>query len=103
MGFELIAVFLSGVVCATAVAWARLRLGRLRRRRMEASLERARRELATKSREVDFLRELFDAVLGSFPRPVFITDHSRIILFANHAALALVQQPRDQVIQRLLA
>jgi two-component system, OmpR family, phosphate regulon sensor histidine kinase PhoR len=103
MGFELIAVFLCGAVCATAVAWARLRLGRLRRLRMEASLDRARTELAAKSREVAFLRELFDAVLGSFPRPVFITDHNRIILFANNAALELAQQPRDQVIHRLLA
>jgi two-component system, OmpR family, phosphate regulon sensor histidine kinase PhoR len=103
MGFELIAVFLSGAVCATAVAWARLRLGRLRRLRMEASLDRARTEMVAKSREVDLLRQLFDAVLGSFPRPVFITDHNRIILFANNAALELAQQPRDQVIHRLLA
>ena len=94
---------LVGVALATAVAWPRLRRSRTRRQRTEAVLTRARAEAAGERQEARYLRELFEAVLSAFPRPVLIADRDRVVLFANSAALDLAQLPAEYVIGRMAA
>lgn len=94
---------LVGMVLATAVNWPRLRRSRTRRQRTEAVLTRARAEADSERREGRYLRELFQAVLAAFPRPVLITDRDRVVLFANSAALDLAQLPAEYVIGRMAA
>ena len=94
---------LAGVALATAVNWPRLRRSRTRRQRTEAVLARARAEVDGARREGRYLRELFEAVLAAFPRPVLITDRDRVVLFANSAALDLAQLPAEYVIGRMAA
>ena len=90
-----------GALLATAVAWTRLRLSSRRRLRAEVALARVRDELAAKRQEADHLREMFEALLDAFPRPVLITDRDRRILFANTSALSLLKLPRQQVMKRM--
>ena len=94
---------LVGVALATGVAWPRLRRSRTRRQRAEAALTRARTEATGEHREARYLRELFESVLGAFPRPVLITDRDRVVVFANSAALDLAQLPAEYVIGRMAA
>jgi two-component system phosphate regulon sensor histidine kinase PhoR len=42
-------------------------------------------------------------LLEAYPRPVLVTDQDRIVLFANSAALGLLQLAREQVIGRAAA
>ncbi|MFI5274361.1 MAG: sensor histidine kinase [Ktedonobacterales bacterium] len=95
----LAAVF--GALLASAAFWTRLRLLRRRSVLDALSLGSTRGELFSKRVEAEHLRELFDAVMDAFPRPVFITDHQRVLLYANPAALALVQLSRQQAEGRL--
>ena len=90
-----------GALAATAVAWTRLRHSLRRRLRAEVALARARDELTAKRQEADHLREMFEALLDAFPRPVMITDRDRRILFANASALTLLKLPRQQVLRRI--
>lgn len=90
-----------GALVATAIAWTRLRLSLRRRLRAEVALARARDELSAKRQEADHLREMFEALLDAFPRPVLITDRSRRILFANASAISLLKLPRQQVMRRI--
>lgn len=90
-----------GALVATAIAWARLRHSLHLRMRAEVALARARDDLATKRQEADHLREMFEALLDAFPRPVLITDRERRIIFANTSALTLLKLPRQQVLKRI--
>jgi two-component system phosphate regulon sensor histidine kinase PhoR len=49
------------------------------------------------------MRATFQALLDAFPRPVLIMDRDRVIQYANTAALALVDLPREQVVGRTAA
>lgn len=90
-----------GALVATVIAWTRLRHSLRRRLRAEVALARARDELAAKRQEADHLREMFEALLDAFPRPVLITDRERRILFANASAIKLLNLPRQQVMRRI--
>ncbi len=90
-----------GALVATAIAWTRLRQSLRRRLRAEVALARARDELSAKRQEADHLREMFEALLDAFPRPVLITDRDRRIIFANASAIALLKLPRQQVMRRI--
>lgn len=90
-----------GALVATAIAWTRLRHSLHHRLRAEVALARARDELTAKRQEADHLREMFEALLDAFPRPVIITDRDRRILFANSSALTLLKLPRQQVLRRI--
>jgi two-component system phosphate regulon sensor histidine kinase PhoR len=71
------------------LAWARARLDALRRHVLAAS------------QDAGEARTFFGGLLDAYPRPVFVTDHDRVIRFANQAALALVGQPRAHVVGRV--
>lgn len=68
-----------------------------------ADLQDAQRQLAEETRHGDELGDLVTGLLNAFPRPVLVTDHDRVIRFANEGALALAQQPREHVIGRVAA
>lgn len=59
-----------------------------------------RREVARHAAQAGEQQALFDGVLNAFPRPVVVTDHSRIVLAANRAALELMRQPHSYVVGR---
>lgn len=94
---------LLGAVLATAFFWPRLRYAQFRRRRLDAALARGQERIAALQREADFRLELVRALVEAYPRPVFVTDRYREILFANQAALDLVGLPRADVIKRVAA
>jgi two-component system, OmpR family, phosphate regulon sensor histidine kinase PhoR len=94
---------LLGAVLATAFFWPRLRYAEFRRRRLDAALARGQERIAALQREADFRLELVRALVEAYPRPVFVTDRYREILFANQAALDLVGLPRTDVIKRVAA
>src|SRR5260370_15717861 len=100
---QLLLAAVVGATIATAIAWTRLRWSLRRRLRAEAALTRARQELATTTAESTHLLLMFQTLLDNVPRPVLATDRSRIIRFANTAALELFRLPRDQVVGRLPA
>ena len=56
-----------------------------------------------KDREATHLRELFIALFEASPRPLFITNRERSILYANGAALAFIHLPLQQVENRKVA
>ena len=94
---------LVGALLASAAFWTRLRLLRRRSVLDSLALGTTRGELFAKRVEAEHLRGLFDAVMDAFPRPVLITDHHRVVLYANPAALALVGLTRQQAQGRLAA
>lgn len=100
---DLLVAALVGALAASAAFWARLRLLRRRGVLDALALGTTRGELFAKRVEAEHLRGLFDAVMDAFPRPVFITDHHRVVLYANPAALALVGLTRQQAQGRLAA
>ena len=100
---DLLVAALVGALIASAAFWARLRLLRRRGVLDALALGTTRGELFAKRVEAEHLRGLFDAVMDAFPRPVFITDHHRVVLYANPAALALVGLTRQQAQGRLAA
>lgn len=101
--FDLLVAALLGALFAAAALWTRLRLARRRSVLDALALGRTRGELFTKRVEAEHLRELFDAVMDVFPRPVIITDHHRIVLYANPAALEMLEITRQQAERRLAA
>jgi two-component system, OmpR family, phosphate regulon sensor histidine kinase PhoR len=83
--------------------------GALARRRDRIELARARAEIAALRREAfdtaleaGESRELFAGILDAYPRPVFVTDRDRVILYMNQAALAFRHQTRDHVAGRVI-
>ncbi len=100
---DLLVAALVGALAASVAFWTRLRLLRRRSVLDSLALGTTRGELFAKRVEAEHLRGLFDAVMDAFPRPVFITDHHRVVLYANPAALALVGLTRQQAQGRLAA
>jgi two-component system, OmpR family, phosphate regulon sensor histidine kinase PhoR len=94
---------LLGAALATAIFWPRLRYAEFRRRRLDAALARGQERITALQSEADFRLELVRALVEAYPRPVFVTDRYREILFANQAALDLVGLPRADVIKRVAA
>jgi two-component system phosphate regulon sensor histidine kinase PhoR len=94
---------LAGVLLATAIAWPRLRYARWRRLRAEVAREHLQSAYNAKDREATHLRELFTALFDSSPRPLFITNRERSIVYANRAALAFIGLPLQQVENRKVA
>ena len=101
-GIVFLITALAGVGLAALVVWPRAPYTR-RRLRVEAALRRVRHELSTEQQQVQHLRELFAAVLDAYPRPVFITDLERRILFANPAAATLARLSQAQLMGRIMA
>ena len=66
-----------------------------RRDRNELSLMRRERDAAT--REAERLSEVFGVALDAFPRPVLVTSSRRQILYANPAALTLLDMSAERV------
>ena len=100
---DLLIAALVGALAASVAFWTRLRLLRRRSVLDSLALGTTRGELFAKRVEAEHLRGLFDAVMDAFPRPVLITDHHRVVLYANPAALALVGLTRQQAQGRLAA
>jgi two-component system phosphate regulon sensor histidine kinase PhoR len=100
---DLFLAMLAGALLASAAFWTRLRLLQRRGVLDSLALGTTRGELFAKRVEAEHLRGLFDAVMDAFPRPVFITDHHRVVLYANPAALMLVGMTRQQAQGRLAA
>ena len=100
-GIVFVLAALTGALLA-AVVWPRSPYTR-RRLGAEASLRRARADLAAERQQAHHSRELFGAVLDAYPRPIFVTDGERRILFANPSAAALARVPREQLAGRILA
>ena len=94
---------LVGVLLSTAIAWPRLRYARWRRLRVEVAGEHLQNAYNVKDREATHLRELFTALFEASPRPLFITNRERAIIYANGAALAFVNLPLQQVQNRKVA
>jgi two-component system, OmpR family, phosphate regulon sensor histidine kinase PhoR len=94
---------LAGVLISTAIAWPRLRYARWRRLRAEVAREHLQDAYRAKEREATHLRELFSALFESSPRPLFITNRERAILYANGAALAFINLSLQQVENRKVA
>ncbi|HEX9069124.1 MAG TPA: ATP-binding protein [Ktedonobacterales bacterium] len=69
----------------------------------EANARRMGRELDLAHKDLERMRTLFGSALNAFPRPVLVTDTSRVVLTANPAALKLLDLPREQVEGRLIA
>jgi two-component system phosphate regulon sensor histidine kinase PhoR len=101
-GIFFVLAVLAGALVAAVVVWPRSPYTR-RRLKAEAALRRARAELVTERQQARHSRELFGAVLDAYPRPIFVTDDERRILFANPSAAALARLPREQLAGRVLA
>src|SRR5690348_7461211 len=94
---------LLGAALAGGILWPRLRYAEFRRRRLDAAVARGQERITALQREADFRLDLVRALVEAYPRPVFVTDRYREILFANQAALDLVGLPRADVIKRVAA
>jgi len=94
---------LLGAALAGGILWPRLRYAEFRRRRLDAAVARGQERIVALQREADFRLDLVRALVEAYPRPVFVTDRYREILFANQAALDLVGLPRADVIKRVAA
>jgi two-component system, OmpR family, phosphate regulon sensor histidine kinase PhoR len=101
-GFLFVLAALAGGLVTASLVWPRVPYTR-RRLRAEAALRRAHDELAAERQQARHLREMFNAVLDAYPRPVFITDRDRRILFANPAAATLARVPHPQLAGRIVA
>jgi two-component system phosphate regulon sensor histidine kinase PhoR len=99
----LLEALLAGMVVAGVIAWLRLRIEERKRRVAEEKRYIAERRLASRLHEIARLHDMSGVLLEAYPRPVFITDQDRIILFANSAALGLLHLAREQVIGRAAA
>jgi two-component system phosphate regulon sensor histidine kinase PhoR len=101
-GLLFVLAALAGGLVTASLVWPRAPYTR-RRLRAEAALRRTRDELTAERQQARHLGEMFDAVLDAYPRPVFITDRDRRILFANPAAAALARVPQPQLAGRIVA
>jgi two-component system phosphate regulon sensor histidine kinase PhoR len=101
--FQIVLAFLVGVIGATAVAWARLRIGARRQRQAEEGFARAQRETAALRLDLERADNRLVAALDAYPRPVFVISRDRVIIYANDPALGLIHLPASQVIGRRAA
>jgi two-component system phosphate regulon sensor histidine kinase PhoR len=97
----LIVLFLVSIFAG--VLWFQWRREATRRVEMEIALNATRRELDAATREAERLSEVFGVALDAFPRPVLVTSSRRQILYANPAALTLLELRADRVFGQLAA
>jgi two-component system, OmpR family, phosphate regulon sensor histidine kinase PhoR len=97
----LIALFL--VSLFSGFLWVQWRREAARRVEMEIALSATHRDLDAATREAERLSQVFGVALDAFPRPVLVTSSRREILYANSAALDLLEMSADQVVGRLVA
>jgi two-component system phosphate regulon sensor histidine kinase PhoR len=83
--------------------WVQWRRALARRFEAEMALSATRRELDAATREAERLSQVFGVAINAFPRPVLVTSSRREILYANPAALELLELSADQVIGQLAA
>ncbi|MBF6592433.1 MAG: PAS domain-containing protein, partial [Ktedonobacterales bacterium] len=100
---NIVLAVLAGAIMVAAFFWPTLRDETRRRTQAERQLAEARGSLSAQPHDGTHYRELFDALLDAFPLPVIVTNRTRMIVFANRAALRLVHMPSHRVIGRLLA
>jgi two-component system phosphate regulon sensor histidine kinase PhoR len=99
----LLEAFLAGMIVVGAVAWLQRRIDE---RKWQVAEERryvAERQLESRLHEIARLHDMTGVLLEAYPRPVLVTDQDRVVLFANSAALGLIQLAREQVIGRAAA
>jgi two-component system phosphate regulon sensor histidine kinase PhoR len=100
---SLLEAFLAGMIVVGAVAWLQRRIDERKRQVAEERRYVAERQLESRLHEIARLHEMTGVLLEAYPRPVLVTDQDRIVLFANSAALGLIQLAREQVIGRAAA
>ena len=92
------ALLLIGLFLVSLLAglfWVQSRRETARRVETEIELSLMRRERDAATREAERLSEVFGVALDAFPRPVLVTSSRRQILYANPAALTLLQGPNE--------
>ena len=100
---SLLEAFLAGMIVVGAVAWFQRRIDERKRQLAEERTYVAERQLDSRLYEIARLHDMTGVLLEAYPRPVLVTDQDRVILFANSAALGLIQLAREQVIGRAAA
>jgi two-component system phosphate regulon sensor histidine kinase PhoR len=100
---SLLEAFLAGMIVVGAVAWLQRRIDERKRIVAEERRYVAERQLESRLHEIARLHDMTGVLLEAYPRPVLVTDQDRIVLFANSAALGLLQLAREQVIGRAAA
>ncbi|HEX5159286.1 MAG TPA: ATP-binding protein [Ktedonobacterales bacterium] len=100
---SLLEAFLAGMIVVGAVAWLQRRIDERKRIVAEERRYIAERQLESRLHEIARLHDMTGVLLEAYPRPVLVTDQDRVILFANSAALELIQLAREQVIGRVAA
>jgi two-component system phosphate regulon sensor histidine kinase PhoR len=83
--------------------WVQWRRESARRVEDEIALNVTRRERDAAVREGERLSQVFGVAIDAFPRPVLVTSSRRQILYANPAALTLLDMSADRVIGQLAA
>ncbi len=99
----LLEAFLAGMIVVGAVAWLQRRIDERKRQVAEERRYTAERQLDSRLHEIARLHDMTGVLLEAYPRPVLVTDQDRVVLFANSAALGLIQLSREQVIGRVAA
>ncbi len=100
------ALLLAGLFLVSLFAgflWVQWRREATRRLEMEIALSVTHRELDAATREAERLSQVFGVAVDAFPRPVLVTSSRREILYANPAALQLLEMSADQVVGQLVA
>ncbi len=100
---SLLEAFLAGMIVVGAVAWLQRRIDERKRQAAEERRYIAERQLESRLHEIARLHDMTGVLLEAYPRPVLVTDQDRVVLFANSAALGLIQLSREQVIGRAAA
>ena len=100
------ALLLIGLFLVSLLAvflWVQWRREAARRVETEIALSVMRRERDAATREAERLSEVFGVALDAFPRPVLVTSSRRQILYANPAALTLLDMSAERVLGQLAA
>jgi two-component system phosphate regulon sensor histidine kinase PhoR len=100
------ALLLIGLFLVSLLAiflWVQWRREAARRVETEIALSVMRRERDAATREAERLSEVFGVALDAFPRPVLVTSSRRQILYANPAALTLLDMRAERVLGQLAA
>jgi two-component system phosphate regulon sensor histidine kinase PhoR len=100
------ALLLIGLLLVSLFAgflWVQWRRESVRRVETEIALNVARRERDAAVREGERLSQVFGVALDAFPRPVLVTSSRRQILYANPAALTLLDMSADRAVGQLAA
>ena len=100
---SLLEAFLAGMIVVGAVAWLQRRIDERKRQVAEERRYIAEQQLESRLHEIARLHDMTGVLLEAYPRPVLVTDQDRVVLFANSAALGLLQFSREQVIGRAAA